>query len=274
MSPTKECTKCHIVTDISEFWKGSSKGVKCVKSLCKMCKNAYERERCSQFRTEINERNREKYREKKETVSEVIFDPLVKKACSVCNIEKVETEFYADKSRGIIRSECKACASLRRKQHYQDNREKIIKQTSNYKVEKMKTNPEFKLEIRLKNRLYIALTKQFQKKNQKTMEYVGCTSTFFKEWMEFQLYDGMTMENHGKVWHIDHCKPCSLFDLSDEKQISKCFNWSNMRPFLATKNLIKHNSYNPYDSLLQEIKKYVFLRTYGSEKRSVLANKE
>ena len=50
---------------------------------------------------------------------------------------------------------------------------------------------------------------------------------------------GMTRENHGKVWHIDHIIPCASFDLTDPDQQKKCFHYTNLQPLWAKENLIK-----------------------------------
>ncbi len=73
----------------------------------------------------------------------------------------------------------------------------------------------------------------------------------------------MTFENYGKVWHIDHVKPCSSFDLTNKKEISECFSWKNLRPLLAHKNKVKNNKINNYDIVLQELKVKVFLKING-----------
>jgi hypothetical protein len=261
----KECTKCHIVKKLEKFAKANGK----YKSFCKECKNKAEKERRSKIRDQLNEKSREKYRKKKEEVKDKPIDTNIKKICTICNIEKCGDSFYLNKTKGTIRAECKDCASLWRKDNYQKNREYVIKQTNQYKVNKMNTDIAFKFERRLRNRLYSAFVSKTEVKKQRTMKYVGCTPDFFKKWLEFQLYDGMTLENYGEIWHIDHCKPCYLFDFSIEEEVEKCSNWKNLRPYLAEKNLSKSNKYNPFDSVLQDIKSVEFLKIYGSEKHSV-----
>ncbi|AGD92421.1 intron encoded hypothetical protein [Megavirus lba] len=45
----------------------------------------------------------------------------------------------------------------------------------------------------------------------------------------------MTWENHGSYWHFDHVKPCASFDLSNDDEILKCYNWTNYQPLKAIK---------------------------------------
>ena len=63
--------------------------------------------------------------------------------------------------------------SLKRKEYYRKSKDKIIKQTNQYKVEKMKKDPIFKLERRLRNRVYLAL------KNQGKQKQVGVLMQLF-----------------------------------------------------------------------------------------------
>lgn len=185
------------------------------------------------------------------------------KLCTGCKKNKPGSEFYLNGAKKGLRSECKICSSQRRKTYYKDNKKKIIKQTSTYTQNRMKTDPAFKIERKMRNRLYHALKSADVVKRQRTMKYIQCTPSFLVDWLKYQLYDGMTFKNYGKAWHVDHCKPCALFDFSNEQEIFECFHWSNLRPYLASKNLHKHKSYTPFDSVLQEIKIRKFL-----EKRS------
>ena len=38
----------------------------------------------------------------------------------------------------------------------------------------------------------------------------------------------MTIGNYGHVWQIDHCLPIASFNLLDENDMKKCFNWINL----------------------------------------------
>ena len=46
----------------------------------------------------------------------------------------------------------------------------------------------------------------------------------------------MSMENYGKVWHLDHCLAITSFNLLDENEKKKCFNWINLRPMYVKDN--------------------------------------
>jgi len=60
-----------------------------------------------------------------------------------------------------------------------------------------------------------------------------------------QLREGMTIENYGAVWHIDHKKPLSLFTSHEdvEDKVRKAFSLENLQPLFAFENLSKGNRY-------------------------------
>ena len=70
----------------------------------------------------------------------------------------------------------------------------------------------------------------------------------------------MTIENYGSVWQVDHCLPIASFNLLDENDVKKCFNWVNLRPMYSTENNSKNVKIDHRLYLLQQIKAYQFLR--------------
>ena len=223
-----DCTKCH---EKRELVKG--------KRWCKRCKNEYERQRRAKAGNREKRRRQEKeyYKKKKEQVKEIIIDDTKTKKCTVCKEDKTLNNFHVAKCKGRIRAMCKKCACQKRKEYYQKNKKAVIAQTNKYQVEKMKRDPIFKLERRLRNRIYQAFKAQGERKNNRTWKYIDCSSRFFQKWIEYQLYDGMTLENYGKTWHIDHVYPCSKFDLTKEEEIAKCFLGKTYAPFVHLKIL-------------------------------------
>jgi hypothetical protein len=76
-----------------------------------------------------------------------------------------------------------------------------------------------------------------------TVDFFGCTPKFLTEHLRSQYKPGMTDKNYGKEWHLDHIKPCSLFDLTDKKQFLQCWHYTNLQPLWAAENLAKSNKY-------------------------------
>lgn len=72
------------------------------------------------------------------------------------------------------------------------------------------------------------------------MELLDCDIGFLREWLTHQFADGMSWENYGPVWELDHVQPCCSFDFSDAAQQRICFRWSNLRPMLVSSNRAKN----------------------------------
>ena len=75
-----------------------------------------------------------------------------------------------------------------------------------------------------------------------TMELLGCSMDFFKAWLTYCFVDGMSFQNYGPTWHIDHTVPCCKFDLTNPAEQRKCFHWSNMKPMFAKENISKNGT--------------------------------
>ena len=71
---------------------------------------------------------------------------------------------------------------------------------------------------------------------------LGCSISFLKIFLEAKFKEGMTWENHGE-WHIDHIKPCASFNLLNDDEQKKCFNYTNLQPLWALENLSKGFKY-------------------------------
>ena len=75
----------------------------------------------------------------------------------------------------------------------------------------------------------------------------------------------MTFENYGSMWQIDHCLPIASFNLLDENDMKKCFNWINFRPMYSNENNSKTDKIDYHLYLLQEVKSKQFLKLNDQE---------
>ena len=76
----------------------------------------------------------------------------------------------------------------------------------------------------------------------------------------------MTVYNYGSVWQIDHCLAIASFNLIDEMEMKKCFNWINLRPMYVKNIIIKGDIIDTRLYLLQEIKVYYFMKLNAQER--------
>jgi hypothetical protein len=73
---------------------------------------------------------------------------------------------------------------------------------------------------------------------------LGCDLQWLVAWLEVQFQPGMTWDNYGPIWHVDHIRPCASFNLTDPDQQQLCFHWTNLQPLFAEENLRKSANYN------------------------------
>uniref|UniRef100_A0A6C0IDH1 Uncharacterized protein n=1 Tax=viral metagenome TaxID=1070528 RepID=A0A6C0IDH1_9ZZZZ len=240
----KCCSKCGI-TKIENMFIPK-------RNICKECRNV---------------RSREKY-------NALEIDNVTEQECNVCSKFKLLTLFI--KNRKI----CIECNNEKRKMKYKTNEEhriKIIKQVTEFKqkkiVEKYKQKedefgidnkkcsccdniknkskfrinrlkckdcerdePLEKMKRVIRSRIITAL----KQKNKHTIEYLGCNVQEYLNWL-LKNDSGYTLDNRGKVWHIDHIIPLSHFDLENEQQQLIAFNWRNTMPLSVKENLSKNN---------------------------------
>jgi len=161
------------------------------------------------------------------------------KECTKCEEVKKISRFYYDKQKNNYQSYCKKC-----------------------KYEMVVKNPKRKLTRTLRKRVGNVLASyrndiKWYKKSL-TKELLGCDIEIFIDWLKYQMKGNMSIKNHGKVWHIDHCIPCASFDCSKEDEQKRCFHWSNLQPMFKINNLKKGCKIQPKTILNQEIKAKAF----------------
>jgi hypothetical protein len=117
--------------------------------------------------------------------------------------------------------------------------------------DKRRNSPKFRLVNSLRSRLVTAMRRIQSKKNFSTQDDFGCSSEFLALWIERKFKRGMTWENYGSVWHIDHVIPLSAFDIADERQRKMACHYTNLQPMRAFENMSKKDKITqPQMSLL------------------------
>lgn len=131
--------------------------------------------------------------------------------------------------------------SLTKKRHYEKNKDKIVAQNLAYINKRSKVDPEYRLSRRLRARLNLAVRNNYI--GGKAVSELGCSIAYFKQYLESLFVDGMSWDNYGpKGWHIDHIKPLSQFDLSNEDELKQACHYTNLRPLWWQENLRKSSN--------------------------------
>jgi hypothetical protein len=186
------------------------------------------------------------------------------KKCNTCNIEKdIENYHKRNKNKGGYSHTCKDCYNAKQRDYrkksstYKDwtvkNKEHLYEQQkkyldsekgkknrreyiNEYKKNRKENDPGYKIWENSRKRIWKILN---VRKSHNTSTLINTTPFLFKRWIEFTMTDNMNWSNYGKLWHIDHVIPISLFNLENNQELFEAFNWQNCRAEYATFNLEK-----------------------------------
>jgi hypothetical protein len=184
------------------------------------------------------------------------------KNCPRCKTLKSVDNFHKrnDRKSGLA-SYCKQCVSKdkdayyqknsdiikdKRKRYRRNNRKKTNTQQTNYQRKKRHKDVGYKILSLFRQRLLSVIKKCSGIKCDKSLNLLGCTLKQFKTHLESQFQEGMNWNNHGVYkfgdsmkWHVDHIKPCALFDFTKAEDQKACFHYTNLQPLWAIDNIKK-----------------------------------
>jgi hypothetical protein len=173
------------------------------------------------------------------------------KHCKVCDTTKSIFDFPKDKSRPDGYSyTCKVCNRIRQKDYrsrvdwakknrdfYWKNREKCIADKVQYNRKKLDTDPFFRFKSRIRTAVRASFSRTRKgKKATKTEQILGCSSEFFKTYIEGKFSEGMSWDNMN-LWHLDHIIP--LAEAKTEEDVIKLCHYTNFQPLWAEDNIRK-----------------------------------
>lgn len=157
--------------------------------------------------------------------------------CEVCLIEKDIECFRTNKKNGTSRrKKCRQCEQEILLKWRKENKDKF-RESERKKYRRNKKNPLYMMKKILRNQVSATLRKNQITKSKSTIKYIGCTIEEFKAYIEKQFKPGMTWDNYGKYWHVDHIIPLGL--ATTEEQVKELLHYTNLQPLEAKKNLKK-----------------------------------
>ena len=227
----KKCGKCGEVKSVDEFSKDASKKDG-KKNQCKACDKAYRqanKEKDAEYGKAYNQANKEK-------IAEQV------KAYYQANKEKISEQGKA------YRQENKEKIVEYHKAYQQANKEKIAERNKAYRAqphvkerrnqrhrERYKNDPQYKAACILRGML--RRVRNGEAKTESALVLVGCTTEELWEHLENSFVDGMTVQNHGEVWHIGHIEPLSGFDPTNDEHVKRVNHFSNLKAQFKEENL-------------------------------------
>jgi len=208
---TRTCTKCGEAKSANMFSKRLDSGN--YRSDCKACRSKIECERRRNNSEEFKAKDAIYYSSNKEMILEKNREYRKEHRNEIM---KQKQEYYVANKDRIL-------------EYHQNNKE--VRNTK--RAIRLKNDAQFKITERLKSKVSTLVK---SKNDTDYNDIIRCSTIHFKEWLEYQFDDGMTFENYGTEWHIDHVIPISFFDFTMQKV---CFDWTNTRPLYAKENMKK-----------------------------------
>jgi len=191
------------------------------------------------------------------------FDPsrsFQKFCCAKCRIIWYRENYYASYDRKRIDKEIRRKEYYKKKRldiidcvkkYYKVNREQILAQKviygkehridRNHSARMRYTDPKNKLNQSMA--VLIRRSIGTRKGRRRWESLVNYTLTDLRNHLEKYFKSGMTWDNYGNAWHIDHKVPRSVFNFDKPEDIdfSKCWCLSNLQPMWAKENIRKRD---------------------------------
>ena len=97
------------------------------------------------------------------------------------------------------------------------------------------------MKYNLKKKYQIAMRRLYTTNTPSTefIQLLGIDKIGFINHIEKYRLDGMTKENFGSVWSLDHIVPVDLFDFNNIDELKLCYNYNNIMPMFLNDNRLK-----------------------------------
>jgi len=123
-----------------------------------------------------------------------------------------------------------------RREYYAKHKEELAEY-----MRQRRENPQIRLNRNISSAISSSL--RSNKQGRHWEDLVGYTLADLRSHLEKQFTSGMSWDNYGQGWHIDHKIPVSafLFDSPEDPDFKRCWSLNNLRPAWASYNMSKHD---------------------------------
>ena len=181
-----------------------------------------------------------------------IYKGIRRKTCLKCKEKRKKAKEHQKKYRENNREQI----AEYQKKYLQNNREKLNEYRKQWRTDYKCEHNKRKGECRECNPLLclvklqrVSIKRMLKisdlNKTKSTIEYLGCSPEYFKEYLQNKMTDEMTFENI----NLDHIKPVSRFNLDYPDEFLDCCHYTNLQPLLAKDNLEKSNKWTEKDEI-------------------------
>jgi hypothetical protein len=144
--------------------------------------------------------------------------------------------------------------------YYQANKERILRNTAQWKKKNpakfadhrrkyLRNSPKARIANNSRDRIRRMIGSQGKGRG-RSNKLIGCDADTLCLILEAQFLPGMTWENYGSAWHVDHIIPLATYDLTDPTQQREAFHYTNLQPLWAHDNMAKSDTVEGEDVVL------------------------
>ena len=226
----KLCKCCGLIKNVNEFHKNKTKkdGLQDHCKVCRNVKSQQNKEKRKEYRKEWYLKNSDKVKSMENLRYQLNKDVINEKRKTLYNTDelrkvkvKEQQRKYYENNKELFSKHAKLWAELNR-----DRRNEISKKHYN----------EYKTLMICRRLIKRTLKYLGTEKESTTIELLGYSPSQLKETIESKFVDGMDWNNYGE-WHIDHIKPISSFDKTENPKVINSLD--NLQPLWALDNLSK-----------------------------------
>ena len=167
------------------------------------------------------------------------------KTCSKCKVARCESEFYA--SKGRVSRQCKECMRATMRRRYESAEGRAKKLSYQYseptkaarRVRKLRCAVEQTFEARMAR--HRAVLSNYcsgrSKYSARLAGELGLPETAFRAWIEMKFLPGMSWDNYGLAWQLDHFVPFFLAARDPSPAAAaRVVHYTNVRPLSPSAN--------------------------------------
>lgn len=222
MIETKVCRVCGIEKSITEYGKSG----KYYRNDCKVCHNKMVKEWAKRNKEYLNEKHKEYRQKNKDLYKEFDKRHYIKNRDVINERHKRYNANHKEEKKE------------RAKKYYIKNKEKIKEKTKSYSLNRLKTDPMYRLKANVRKVILYSFKRKNKDKKLKTENILGCKIDFFTKYLLNTFKNNYGYEWDGKEQvHIDHIIPLAIAN-TEEEVIKLCY-YTNLQLLKAKDNLQK-----------------------------------
>jgi len=248
----KKCVKCSLEKETTEFKKDRTRKDG-LNHTCKSCVKEYRIKNKSKeviYQKKYREDNKQKLSKYQEQYNKKYYEMNKEKESEKNKKYYIENKEKLNAMAIIWHKANPDKVKKYRKKHYLNNIEKIKEYQNEYNKKRKKIDELFKLKGNIRTLIANSFKNKNLKKNNKTVQILGCSFNDFKQHLESKFESWMNWGNYGLYngnsnygWDIDHITPLSM--AKTEEDVIKLNHYSNLQPLCSKENRdIKINSRN------------------------------